>query len=136
MSQNKIVETILLRPASFLYGIGVGIRNMLFSCGILKSKEYDIPVISVGNIAAGGTGKTPHTEYLIRLLRSGHKVGVLSRGYGRKTSGFIRLDSTSTPETVGDEPYQMYKKFGGNVMFAVCEKRTEGIEKMREIDPK
>ena len=136
MSQNKIVEAILLRPASFLYGMGVGIRNMLFSCGILKSKEYDIPVISVGNIAAGGTGKTPHTEYLIRLLRTGHKVGVLSRGYGRKTSGFIRLDSTSTPETVGDEPYQMYKKFGGNVMFAVCEKRTEGIEKMREIDPK
>ena len=104
MPRNKFVETILLRPASFLYGMGVEIRNLLFSCGILKSKHYDIPVICVGNLAVGGTGKTPHTEYLIHLLRSGHKVGVLSRGYGRKTSGFIRLDSTSTPETVGDEP--------------------------------
>ena len=77
----KINEWLL--PVAWLYGIGVRIRNELFEMGILKSKSYDIPVISVGNITVGGTGKTPHTEYLIRLLRKKHKVAVLSRGYKR-----------------------------------------------------
>ncbi|MGM9799189.1 MAG: tetraacyldisaccharide 4'-kinase [Muribaculaceae bacterium] len=135
MARNKIAEALLLYPASFLYGIGVGIRNMLFSMGWLKSQKFDIPVICVGNIAVGGTGKTPHTEHIIDILKSKYSVGVLSRGYGRKTKGFIHIDKNATPETVGDEPFQMYRKFGDHVLFAVCEKRTEGIRRMREINP-
>ena len=78
-----------LRPLSWLYGIGVKIRNELFDLGILKSKSYNVPIISIGNITVGGTGKTPHTEYLIRLLSPKYKVAVLSRGYKRKSKGFI-----------------------------------------------
>ena len=86
-------------------------RNELFEMGILKSKSYDIPVISVGNITVGGTGKTPHTEYLIRLLRKKHKVAVLSRGYKRKSKGFILATSETSMPAIGDEPYQMKQKF-------------------------
>lgn len=136
MARNKIIESLLFYPASVLYGLGVNIRNYLFSCGILKSQTFDIPVISVGNLAAGGTGKTPHTEMIIQLLKSKYTVGVLSRGYGRKTKGFRLLDSTATPQNCGDEPYQMYLKYGSSVTFAVCEKRTEGIKRMREENPK
>ena len=135
MARNKIIDTLLLYPASALYGLGVGFRNMLFSCDVLKPYKFDIPVISVGNIAVGGTGKTPHTELLIRMLRVRYNVGVLSRGYGRDTKGYIQIDKKSTPETVGDEPYQMYLKYGGSVMFAVCEKRKVGITLMREANP-
>ena len=72
-----------LLPLSWLYGIGVGVRNYLFEIGILKQRSFDIPVISVGNITVGGSGKTPHVEYIVRLLRDIAKVGVLSRGYKR-----------------------------------------------------
>ena len=76
-----------LTPLSWLYGLGVGLRNHLFGIGILKSKSFDVPVISVGNITVGGSGKTPHVEYLIRLLQDKVKVAVLSRGYKRKSKG-------------------------------------------------
>ena len=123
----KINEWLL--PISWLYGIGVRLRNQLFEMGILKSKSYDIPVIAVGNITVGGTGKTPHTEYLIRLLKEKHKVAVLSRGYKRKSRGFV-LASTDTPmPVIGDESYQMKQKYP-DVYVAVDANRRRGIERL------
>ena len=118
-----------LIPFSWLYAIGVRFRNWLFDIGILKSKAFDIPVISVGNITVGGSGKTPHVEYLIRLLKDKLKVATLSRGYKRKTRGYILAGGDSTVREIGDEPYQMKKKFS-DIYVAVDEKRTRGIENL------
>ena len=85
-----------LLPLSWLYGFATGVRNRLFDWGILPSEEFDIPVISVGNLAVGGTGKTPHIEYLIELLQPKYRVAVLSRGYKRKSRGYIVADNGST----------------------------------------
>ena len=136
MKPNKFISQFVLYPASRLYGAGVELRNMMFKCGIFKQRAFNVPVIVVGNIAVGGTGKTPHAEYIISLMRKHHTVGVLSRGYGRRTHGFRMVDDKSTPRTVGDEPYQMYHKYKGNkVFFAVCEDRVKGIENMLRIHP-
>ena len=118
-----------LRPLSWLYGIGVKIRNELFDLGILKSKSYNVPIISIGNITVGGTGKTPHTEYLIRLLSPKYKVAVLSRGYKRKSKGFILADMDSSMQMIGDEPFQMKQKYP-NIHVAVDKNRQRGIEKL------
>ena len=118
-----------LLPLSWLYGLGVGFRNLLFEMGILKSRSFSTPVISVGNITVGGTGKTPHVEYLIRLLKDQAKVAVLSRGYKRKTSGFVLAGNDATVRTIGDDPYQMKTKFP-EITVAVDKKRTRGIEKL------
>lgn len=107
----------------------------MFKWGLLKRHAFKVPVIVVGNISVGGTGKTPHTEYIISLLKLTRHVGVLSRGYGRNTKGFIHLTRNSTPADVGDEPYQMYRKYGDGTMFAVCENRVAGIEEMLRLDP-
>ena len=123
----KINEWLL--PVAWLYGIGVRIRNELFEMGILKSKSYDIPVISVGNITVGGTGKTPHTEYIIRLLRKKQKVAVMSRGYKRKSKGIILATSETSMPAIGDEPYQMKQKFP-DVYVAVDKNRRRGIERL------
>ena len=120
-----------LLPLSYLYGIGVGIRNQLFELGILKSRSFDLPIISVGNITVGGSGKTPHVEYLVRLLKDHVKVAVLSRGYKRKTKGFILADGDSTVQDIGDEPYQMKKKFP-NIHVAVEKNRCKGIDYIME----
>ena len=116
-----------LLPFSWIYGLVVWFRNQLFDIGILKSKDYKIPVIAVGNITVGGAGKTPHVEYLIRLLKDKVKVAVLSRGYKRKSKGFVLADMNSTVEEIGDEPYQMKKKFP-DIDIAVDKNRQEGIE--------
>ena len=116
-----------LLPLSWLYGLGVGIRNFLFEIGILKSQAYKTPVIAVGNITVGGTGKTPHVEHLIRLLQDKMHVAVLSRGYKRKSSGLVIADSSTTMEQIGDEPYQIKKKFP-KVTVVVDKKRTRAIE--------
>ena len=116
-----------LRPLSWLYGLGVGFRNMLFEMGILKSRSYTVPVISVGNITVGGTGKTPHVEYLIRLLKDKVNVAVLSRGYKRKSHGFVLADAETPMKMIGDEPYQMKQKFP-DITVAVDSKRTRGID--------
>jgi len=118
-----------LIPLSWLYGFGVRVRNWLFEIGVLKSKSFDIPVISLGNITVGGAGKTPHVEYLIRLLQDQEKVAVLSRGYKRKTKGYQLADEKSTMQDIGDEPYQMKQKFPG-IYIAVDTKRTRGIENL------
>lgn len=135
MARNKIISTLLLWPISKIYGIVTSVRNLLFDIGILKQCEFDIPVIVVGNITVGGTGKTPHTEYLISMLKSHYNIGVLSRGYKRYTRGFRVADKKSLPHDIGDEPYQMYCKYGQDVMVAVCENRCEGIRQMRALNP-
>src|SRR5574344_2445017 len=123
----KINNSLL--PFSWLYGLGVEIRNFLFNIGILKSRSFDIPVISVGNITVGGTGKTPHVEYLIRLLQDKFNIAVLSRGYKRKSKGFVLADEDTQMRTIGDEPYQMKQKFP-NIAVAVDKNRCNGIEQI------
>ena len=120
-----------LLPLSWFYGLGVGVRNLLFEMGVLKSRSFDIPVISVGNITVGGTGKTPHVEYLIRLLKEKMNVAVLSRGYKRKSSGFVLSDKDTPMRMIGDEPYQIKQKFP-DITVAVDKKRTRGIDKLTE----
>jgi len=119
----------ILFPFAILYGFITGIRNFLFDKGILKSYSFDIPIIAVGNLSVGGTGKTPQIEYLIRLLSPTYKVATLSRGYKRKSEGFILADSTSNDQIIGDEPFQFYKKFQ-TIQVAVDANRKNGIEKL------
>ena len=120
-----------LLPLSWFYGLAVGFRNMLFEMGILKSRSFSTPVISVGNITVGGTGKTPHVEYLVRLLKDKMNVAVLSRGYKRKSHGFIKAETDTPMRDIGDEPFQMKQKFP-KVTIAVDAKRTRGIERLTE----
>lgn len=133
-TKDKIL-TCILTPASWLYGGVMGVRNWLFESKLLKSEEFDIPVIGVGNITVGGTGKTPHVEYIVNNLAYEYKVAVLSRGYKRKTKGFVLANSKSTPQTIGDEPYQIYQKYGNRVIVAVCENRRKGIEELKRMFP-
>lgn len=116
-------------PLSWLYGVGVDVRNALFDMGVLRSVSYDIPIINVGNITVGGTGKTPHVEYLIRLLSGRYRVAVLSRGYKRKTSGYILSTTSTTMEEIGDEPWQIKQKFP-DIYVAVDANRRRGIERL------
>ncbi len=119
----------LLLPISFLYHIVLTIRHKLYDWHILKTTRFEEPVICVGNLNLGGTGKTPHTEYLIRLLKDEYRVATLSRGYGRKTKGFKQAESASTFEDLGDEPMQYFKKFP-EIQVAVDEDRVEGVRKL------
>lgn len=122
-----------LIPFSWLYGIGVSARNFLFDCGLLKSSSYDIPVISVGNITVGGTGKTPLTEYLIRLLSPKHQVSIVSRGYKRQTKGYVRATNQTSMSDIGDEPFQMKHKYP-YIHVAVDENRRRAIENICSHD--
>ncbi|MCO6026414.1 tetraacyldisaccharide 4'-kinase [Prevotella cerevisiae] len=124
----KVNEWLL--PLSWLYGLGVRLRNWMFDVGILKTKSYDIPVISVGNITVGGSGKTPHVEYLVNLLQNAFKVAVLSRGYKRKSHGYVLADNDTKMSVIGDEPYQMKQKFR-HIYVAVDKNRREGIERLQ-----
>ena len=119
----------LLFPFAILYGFITSIINYLYDKGILKSYSFDIPVIAVGNLSVGGTGKTPQIEYLIRMLSPNYKVATLSRGYKRKSEGFILADAASTPEILGDEPFQYFKKFP-DIQVAVDADRKNGIEQL------
>ncbi|MDX1284351.1 MAG: tetraacyldisaccharide 4'-kinase, partial [Draconibacterium sp.] len=122
---------LLLYPLSLLYGLGVYIRNQAYDLNILKSKEFEVPVISIGNITVGGTGKTPHVEYLVQLLKEKFEVATLSRGYKRKTKGFHVVETTSLAHEVGDEPLQIKNKFP-EVTVSVCENRVAGVERLME----
>lgn len=133
MSANHLLR-LLLSPFSLLYGAGVSIRNWLYEAGYLKSVEFDFPVICVGNLSMGGTGKTPHVEYLIRLLSEKFRVAILSRGYRRKTSGFLRVETNSTADEAGDEP-AMLKKKHPHVTVAVCEDRALGVPQLLSTFP-
>jgi len=127
-------KNIFLYPLSLIYGLITGIRNFMYNTGILKSVEFDIPVICVGNITVGGTGKTPHTEYLAKLLRQNFKVAILSRGYKRKTRDFRIISSSSTVSEIGDEPIQISLKFP-DVLVAVDRNRVHGVNRILETYP-
>jgi tetraacyldisaccharide 4'-kinase len=120
---------LLLFPFSILYGIGVLLRNLAYDFGLLKSIRFQLPVISVGNLAVGGSGKSPMTEYLINLLKWNFTLAMVSRGYGRKTTGFRFVDENDTVEKSGDEPLQIKRKFEG-ITVVVCESRVEAIEQI------
>lgn len=126
----------LLWPFAIAYGIVVGIRNLLFTIGILPSKQFDVPVICVGNLEMGGTGKSPLVSYIVRiLLRNSKRVAVISRGYGRLSSGFKLVEGNSLATEVGDEPLQL-KRRHPEVAVAVCEDRVKGIEQLLNMKPK
>lgn len=120
---------LLLFPFSILYGFGVLLRNLAYDFGLLKSIKFKLPVISVGNLAVGGSGKSPMTEYLINLLKWDFTLAMVSRGYGRKTKGFRFVDENDSVEKSGDEPLQIKRKFEG-ITVAVCESRVEAIEQI------
>lgn len=130
---KNIVKVFILGPLSLLYGTIVGIRNILFNTRVLSSKEYSVPIICIGNITVGGTGKTPHTEILIKKLRKEFKVACLSRGYKRKSKGFILATEDSTARQIGDEPKQIKNKFP-DIMVAVDKNRCRGIEKLMAME--
>jgi len=130
----EILRNFILYPVSIIYGLITGLRNFIYSAGIIPSKEFHLPVICVGNITVGGTGKTPHTEYLIRLLHKDFKVATLSRGYKRKTSDFRIASSTSLVSEIGDEPMQMFQKYP-DVMVTVDRNRVHGVKSILEENP-
>ncbi len=119
----------ILFPFAILYGIVTSIRNLFFDIGILKSYTFDLPVIAVGNLSVGGTGKTPQIEYLIRLLSQNYRIATLSRGYKRKSEGFVLADAHSNAAILGDEPFQFFQKFK-NIQVAVDANRKNGIEQL------
>ncbi|MDF3078099.1 MAG: tetraacyldisaccharide 4-kinase [Sphingobacteriaceae bacterium] len=121
----------LSAPFSLFYGMAVRVRNLSYDKGYSASRKFELPVISVGNLAVGGAGKSPMAEYLVRLLKDSHKIAILSRGYGRRTSGFLEVGLQSTAEQVGDEPLQFKTKFP-DVKVAVCESRVAGIESLQK----
>jgi tetraacyldisaccharide 4'-kinase len=121
---------LILLPFSVLYGMAVVCRNKLYDLGLFKSTRFDLPVICVGNLVVGGSGKSPVTEYLVHLL-AGYKIAILSRGYGRQTKGFILAGESATALTIGDEPMQFYHKFK-QVTVAVCEDRVKGINRLKD----
>ena len=128
---NNTLKYILLKPLSVLYGIGVGLRNKLFDLGIFHSHKCGLTTISVGNITVGGTGKTPHAEYLLEYLSKRVSTAYLSRGYKRSTTGFKIADEKSTASTIGDEAYQIYRKFE-NVTVAVDGNRVNALKKLQQ----
>lgn len=121
----------LLLPFSLLYGIVIFFRNKFYDWGLFKSYAFKIPIISVGNLEVGGSGKTPMIEYLIGLLKADVKLATLSRGYGRKTKGFRWVKTTEDASLTGDEPLQISRKFP-NVSVAVCENRVLGIQEIKK----
>lgn len=129
MSQEKFRIRRWLTPLSAIYGAVTSYRNRRYDAGACTTYEAPVPVISVGNITAGGTGKTPHTEYLIHLLGDRCKLAVLSRGYRRSTRGYLLAGPSSSAYEIGDEPYQMHLKYP-DAIVAVCEKRAEGIRRL------
>jgi tetraacyldisaccharide 4'-kinase len=126
---------IVLLPFSWIYRFITDIRNWLYKKGYKKSLRFPVPVISVGNLTVGGTGKTPHVEYLIRLLKDNYHIAALSRGYGRKTKGFLLAREHTHAGDIGDEPMQFYRKFKGQIQVAVGEKRVPAIEQLLSGQP-
>lgn len=125
----------LLFPFALTYGLMTVLRNAFYTLGIFKASKFSIPVINVGNLSMGGTGKTPHTEYLIRLLKDKRNLFTLSRGFGRKERGFIMADENATAVQIGDEPLQYHLKFGKEIGVAVDANRVTGVMDICRIKP-
>jgi tetraacyldisaccharide 4'-kinase len=122
-------------PFAGLYALVMAVRNKLYDLNVRKTHRFPVPVLSVGNLSVGGTGKTPHVEYLVRLLQPHHRVVTLSRGYGRQTKGFRLAGNKDSAATLGDEPYQLFRKFAPAVTVAVGERRAEAIPAILEAHP-
>lgn len=131
---DDIVIRILLLPLALLYGLGMGIRNLMYRIGVLRSVHFDLPVISIGNLTVGGTGKSPHIEYMLRWLDQFVNVAVLSRGYGRKTEGYRPVSVIDSVEQAGDEPVQFKRKFP-NISVSVSESRALGVPEIVRRNP-
>ncbi len=116
-----------LLPFAPLYWLITSARNSLFDLGILRERSFDVPILGIGNLSTGGTGKTPHTEWVLEKFQDKYRMAVVSRGYGRKTKGYLQADESSTFQDIGDEPLQIYQKFP-NVQVVVCEKRVLAIK--------
>lgn len=129
----ELLRKILI-PFVPIYFLATWLRNKLYDLGVKKSFHFDFPVICVGNLSVGGTGKTPMIEYLIKLLKDDYKVATLSRGYKRKTDGFQLANEKSTSETIGDEPFQFYNKFKNDIQVAVDSDRKNGIDELKRLD--
>jgi tetraacyldisaccharide 4'-kinase len=127
-------RNILFYPLSVLYGLITSLRNFLYNTGILPSFEFNNPIISIGNITVGGTGKTPHTEYLISILNNKYRIATLSRGYKRKTHDFRIASSSSDVNEIGDEPLQIFRKFP-EIIVSVSKDRVKGVRKILETNP-
>lgn len=125
---------LLLFPFSLIYGFFLFVRNKLYDWNLFKSHSFNFPVISVGNLSTGGTGKTPHIEYLVRLLKDEYNTAILSKGYKRKSEGFVLAEKNSSFEDVGDEPRQYKQKFP-DIDVAVDNKRAHGIKKLKTMIP-
>lgn len=130
-----LILRYLLFPISLLYGVIMALRNVLYDKGVLKQHGFPLPLISVGNLTVGGTGKTPMVEYLLHHLLTHHKVNTLSRGYGRKSKGYLALKEDSTATQVGDEPLQMFLKYRPKLQSVVCESRVEGVSRLLQDFP-
>jgi len=128
------LQSIAFLPFSLLYGFVLAIRNLFYDWGIFKSIRPEVPTVVVGNLSMGGTGKSPHIEFLIRELQNKYRLAVVSRGYGRKTSGFIELTEHASAIDVGDEPLQIKRKFP-EIPFVVCENRATAIQKLQTDYP-
>lgn len=128
----NLIRNIVFPFVPVYYAV-TSLRNTMYDLGIKKSTSYDFPVICVGNLSVGGTGKTPMIEYLIKLLKDDNKVATLSRGYKRKTKGFQLADEFSSAESLGDEPFQFYNKFKKKVLVAVDANRTNGIKQLKQL---
>jgi len=131
----KMIKKILFWIFSIPFSLVTEIRNFLYNIGVLKSHQFNIPIISIGNLVLGGSGKTPTIEYLVRLLSYNYKVAVLSRGYGRKSTGFILADTNSDASLIGDEPMQYFRKFK-NIIVSVDSNRVRGINKLINLNLK
>lgn len=128
MLQKYLIKTLLF-PFALLYGLGVGLVDWFYAIGLLKGIAFNIPVVSIGNLSVGGTGKTPHIEWLIRYFRNYMQVGVISRGYGRKTKGYLEVSVDLVARQTGDEPLQFKRKYPDTAV-AVCESRTFAIPQL------
>ena len=122
----------ILFPIVPIYYLVTWFRNWFYDIGVFKSKSYNFPVICVGNLSVGGTGKTPMIEYLIRLLKGKYRIAILSRGYKRNTKGFYIADENASAEKIGDEPFQIQQKFD-DVIVSVDENRQNGIAQLRQL---
>ncbi len=131
----KLIKKILFWKLSIQFSLVTSIRNFIYNIGVIKSRQFNLPIISVGNLVLGGSGKTPTIEYLIRLLSKNYKIAVLSRGYGRKSNGFIIADSNSDANLIGDEPMQYYRKFK-NIIVSVDSNRVRGVNKLIKLNSK
>jgi len=126
---------LILLPFSWIYGFGTFLRNLFYDIGVFHSYTIPKKSICVGNLAIGGTGKSPHVSYLINLLKDKTKISILSRGYGRTTKGFVLADENSKGSEIGDEPRMYFSRFHPDINVIVCEKRIEGVQKINTLFP-